>query len=166
MKKLKSIKEELADCRAAFAAAKVLGHAWCCHHRVRTEALSDPPEVRIQYILNSKPRYEHAIRLRNFRPVRVSPFLHYLQARVDYERQRMECERAQAACDLAWVNYRENIAEWKGPKHHQLWTNYHQIRAVYERAWETYKNEMGKFHDSDWPCNTWDKDKENIFSLF
>ena len=80
MKKIKTIKIELAACRAAFAAAPDARLAWCCHHEVLVEPLTESPEARIEYILNHKPTRERAVRLRNFRPVRIALPKAYIQA--------------------------------------------------------------------------------------
>ena len=39
MKPLKTIEEELTDCRAALAGSKVGDLVWCCHHEVLAEVL-------------------------------------------------------------------------------------------------------------------------------
>jgi cation transport regulator ChaB len=69
-KKIKSIEEELADCRAAFAQHPNAKLVWMCHHEVLIEPLTNPFEHRINYILINKPENERAVRLRNFRPVK------------------------------------------------------------------------------------------------
>jgi hypothetical protein len=68
--KIKSIEEELADCRAAFAQHPNANLVWMCHHEVLIEPLIEPFENRINYILINKPENERAVRLRNFRPVK------------------------------------------------------------------------------------------------
>ena len=70
MKPIKSIEEELADCRQAFAEHPDAKTVWCCHHEVLVEELTDPFEARISYILSDKPEEERAVRFRNFRPVK------------------------------------------------------------------------------------------------
>ena len=66
---LKSIEEEAADCRKAFEGVTVGTLVLHCHHEVLSEALSEPAEHRIAYILDHKPKDEQALRLRLFRPV-------------------------------------------------------------------------------------------------
>ena len=70
MKPIKSIEEELADCRKAFAEHPDAKLVWCCHHTVLVEKLTEPFENRISYILLVKPEEERAARFRNFRPVK------------------------------------------------------------------------------------------------
>ena len=67
---LKTIDEEAADCRAAFANSKVGDLVNFCHHEEPVEALVQPAEDRIAYILTEKPLWEQALRLRLFRPIK------------------------------------------------------------------------------------------------
>lgn len=67
-----TIDEAAAACRAAFAAHPKARLAWCCHHGIRMESLTEPAENRIGFILRCKPEDEKVVRLNNFRPV-VSP---------------------------------------------------------------------------------------------
>lgn len=73
MLELKSIEEEAADCRAAWAAAPHAKVAHCYHHDIHIESLNSPPEGRIQDILENKPIAERALRLRLFRPYPLDP---------------------------------------------------------------------------------------------
>lgn len=43
--------------------------AWCCHHALRLEALTEPYQNRIAFILSEKEPKEQVYRLNNFRPV-------------------------------------------------------------------------------------------------
>ena len=65
------IERELRLCRKAWNSPKgrKAKFAWCCHHDVEIEALTEPAENRIKFILSHKNPDEQAIRLRNFRPV-------------------------------------------------------------------------------------------------
>jgi hypothetical protein len=56
-------------CRAAFKAFPNATHAWCCHHEVLCEPLTESFENRIDYILSDKAESERVVRLNNFRPV-------------------------------------------------------------------------------------------------
>ena len=58
-----------AECRAAFAAAPNAKWAWCCHHGILYEELTEPPENRIAFSLANKEIGELVTRLVNFRPV-------------------------------------------------------------------------------------------------
>jgi hypothetical protein len=66
--KIGTIEQELKKCRAAFAAHPKATWAWCCHHEIHCEALTEPAENRIAFILSSKDKSEQAVRLLNFRP--------------------------------------------------------------------------------------------------
>jgi protein gp37 len=66
--KIGTIEQELKKCRAAFAAHPKATWAWCCHHEIHCEALTEPAENRIAFILSSKSKSEQAVRLLNFRP--------------------------------------------------------------------------------------------------
>src|SRR3990167_8662746 len=65
----KSLTKALADCRAAWEAHPDATWAWCLHHELRLELLTEPYEARIAYILKHKPKHEQVKRLNNFRPV-------------------------------------------------------------------------------------------------
>ena len=71
MTPLKTIKEEMAACIAAWEESPDATWAWCCHHLILLEPLTEPWRNRIAYIRFDKPVHEQAARLRNFRPVRV-----------------------------------------------------------------------------------------------
>lgn len=67
---IKTIDEELADCRKAFRKYKRAKYCWCCHHETLCEALDENgPEQRIRFIVEKKDLCEVAVRLRNFRPI-------------------------------------------------------------------------------------------------
>jgi hypothetical protein len=71
---LKSIEEEAADCRAAFAGRDyvpggpmvLVAHL---HHEIEYEPLTEPIENRIEYILIGKAQHERALRLHVMRPI-------------------------------------------------------------------------------------------------
>lgn len=90
---LKSIEEEASACIAAWEACPDAEFAWFCHHEMRLEPMEPAGDsgaplwvqssqffpsgtrmwaVRIAYVLENKRLHERAIRLRNFRPVRIS----------------------------------------------------------------------------------------------
>ena len=68
--KIGKIEQEEKKCRAAFARFPDAKWAWCCHHEVHCELLTEPFGNRIAYILGEKQHSQQAIRLRNFRPVK------------------------------------------------------------------------------------------------
>ena len=69
IKKLGSIKQELAACRLAFKDSKIGDPVWCCHHEELCEKLTESAEARISYIVSDKPKEQQARRLREFRPI-------------------------------------------------------------------------------------------------
>ena len=69
MKHSPEIIESLKLCREAWADHPDATHAWCCHHEELYEKLTEPPEVRIQYILDYKATSGLVLRFNNFRPV-------------------------------------------------------------------------------------------------
>ncbi len=71
--KLKSAREELKACRAAFAKYPKATHAWFLHHRKLVERINENWNgigQRIRYIMQEKPREEKANRFRKLRPVK------------------------------------------------------------------------------------------------
>ena len=64
------IEKSAENCRKAFAKYPDAKWAWCCHHKVFYEELTEPAESRIANILTDKPESERVVRLNNFRPVR------------------------------------------------------------------------------------------------
>jgi preprotein translocase subunit Sss1 len=69
MTQTKQIKAAEKRCRAAFLKHPNATHAWCCHHEVLFEKLTEPATNRIAFILSSKSPSEQVARLNNFRPV-------------------------------------------------------------------------------------------------
>ena len=143
MKKIKTLEIELAACRAAFAAAPDAKLAWCCHHEVLVEPLTESPEARIEYILQNKQIEQQAVRLRNFRPVRIALPEAYDQA-WKAEGQALEAYcRAAKAYDQAWEAY-YRAAEARG-----------QAAKAFKQAQEADLPELTRLHAKDWPDHTW-----------
>ena len=96
--KLKSIEEEAADCRAAWAANPEVKVAHCLHHGIHLEPLTDPIENRIAYILTEKPEEEQALRLRCLRPWtgRLSAWAEWDKAGAEWAKARAVAEWAKA----------------------------------------------------------------------
>ena len=101
MKKIKSVETELAACRKAWVEAPDAKLAWCCHHAVELETLTEPAENRIAYILSCKRKEEQAIRLHNFRPARINLPEAIEKARAEYYKVRAELDKAGAEWDKA-----------------------------------------------------------------
>ena len=94
--KIKSVETELAACRKAWVEAPDAKLAWCCHHAVELETLTEPAENRIAYILSCKRKEEQAIRLHNFRPARINLPEAIEKARAEYYKARAEWDKAGA----------------------------------------------------------------------
>jgi hypothetical protein len=90
MKPIGTIKKELAACKAAWKSCPDSKIAWCCHHEVRMEPLTEPWSNRVDYILDNKPVNERTIRLRNFRPVRVELPAELNKAYAEWDKARAE----------------------------------------------------------------------------
>ena len=152
MKPLLSIPEEAALCRNAWKDMPVGTMAWHCHHEVLSEALTEPAENRIAYILSDKPEQEQALRLRLFRP---APTL--ATALAEYER----------VVATAWAEYERvkvtALAEYKRVKV-TAWAEYERVKvtawAEYKRvkapAWAEYKRVEAPEHAKCCPDCPWD----------
>src|SRR5271169_6801799 len=107
MKELGTIKQEEADCRAAFVDSKVGDAVWLAHHELLYELLTEPAENRIAYILSSKSRGEQARRLREFRPVRGKLPAEWYNSRewykayAEWDKADVELDKARAELDKA-----------------------------------------------------------------
>jgi len=160
---LKSISEERAACIAAFESNPKATFAWCCHHSVLIETLTEPFMARIEYIDTDKPEGERAIRLRNFRPVRVELPEEVRKAQDAYWKAEDARRKAKDACDKAKDAY------WKA------WDAYEKAEDACWKAHDAYGKaedacdkardsrlkalsswvEASAVHDNDWPDNTW-----------
>ena len=172
-----SWQEERTACEAAFLAA--FGSdpeawkgkwAWCCHHQMEMEELTEHWSKRIAYIATQKPENQRAVRFANFRPVllkatalalaeydrvKAAALVEYDRvtalALVEYERVRAaawaEYERVKAA---AWVEYERVKAAARVECAHRVtaaaWAEYERVRAA---AWAEYA------HRADVPNHTW-----------
>ena len=148
---IKSIKEELKACKKAFTSNPKAEFAWTCHHSVLVELLTEPYQNRIEYIMTEKPESERAVRLRNFRPVRIKLPAKLIKAGAEYDKAEAEWYKAWPEYNKAWDEYCKARAE------------YNKTRAEYGKAKAEYFNEGKdtKDHDFDWPDNTWNG--SNIF---
>jgi len=70
---LGTIAQEKLDCIKAWKRHNSIQVAWCCHHEVLIDLLTEPFMSRINYISSDKPSHEQATRFRSFRPVRIGP---------------------------------------------------------------------------------------------
>jgi hypothetical protein len=90
----KSIEDEAADCRAAFAGVPVGSVVWCLHHRILCERFTEPIENRISFVRSNKDVAEQAIRYREMRPVNDQAAALVLLAERDAVNAKWQPERA------------------------------------------------------------------------
>ncbi len=154
---LKSIEEEAADCRAAWAGSKVGDIGIHIHHSLVCEVLLEPAENRIEYILRQKPNSEQALRLRLMRPLRQTPpdlRKAYAELRkADAERGKASAEwnkayaewhKADAEWDKADAEWDKADAEW-----HKAYAEWGKASAEWHKAyaeWGKASAEWGKAH--------------------
>jgi len=170
---LKSIEEELKDCRAAFAAHPEAKFGWCIHHEVLFEQIDKESGVegRIACIMKDKLEGERAIRLRNFRPVRVELPRELTEASAAKNEARAACREAwaayveaTAAYNKAWTALDKACADCNKARAacREAWTALDKATAAYDEARAACEPELKKLHDQDWPDNTWNG--KSIFS--
>ena len=128
---LRSIEEEERDCRKAWKGSKAT-HAWHCHHEVLVEALSEPAENRIYYILAGKPQAEQALRLRLFRPVKSK------------------------AVAPAWKAYDEATAPARKAYNEAVATARKAYNEDLATAWKAYNEAIATAHAKECPGCPWD----------
>ena len=115
---LKSIEEEAADCRAAWADSKVGDIGIHIHHSLVCEVLLEPVENRIEYILREKPNSEQALRLRLMRPLRQTPpdlrkaYAEWNKANAEWNKANAEWHKASAEWNKADAEWDKANAEW------------------------------------------------------
>jgi hypothetical protein len=110
---LKSIKEEDADCRAAWQGFGIGTFALHCHHEILAEPLSANAEDRIDYILSSKPKDEQALRLRLFRPVSEKTLAEQRKAYAEWEKAYAKQHKAYAGWQKAYAEWEKADAKWR-----------------------------------------------------
>ena len=163
-KPIQSIEEELAACRKAFQEAPEAKYAWCCHHSILLEPLTEPCENRIQYILENKEKAEQAVRFRNFRPLRIELPKEIIKAIAKYYEAIAKLSKASAKYDEACAKLNEASA-----KYNEALAKYDEAEAKYDEAWATWNEASAKLNEAldklnearatmlsfDWPDNTW-----------
>jgi hypothetical protein len=150
MKKIGTIKQEEKACRKAFADYPNATMAWCCHHDVWLEPLSEPAKNRINFILNYKNKSEQALRLRNFRPVKNAAAVK--PARDAYA---AACKPAgdayAAACNTARDAYDAAVKAASDAYDAAC----KPARDAYDAACKTASAPLRKRHRAEWPNNSW-----------
>ena len=185
MTPLKSTADELADCRRAFEESPQAKLAWCLHHEVHVEPLTESWQNRINYIAKSKPEAERALRFRNFRPVRVELPAPVAAAWAAYYQAGAALNQAGAALDQAGAAYYQARPAYCQAKavYDQARLAYYQAKAVYDQAGAALNQARAAFnqaraafnqaraaldqaqaalepalpalHQLDWPDNSW-----------
>ena len=155
--KVGTIEEEATLCRAAFAGSKVGDMAWCVHHTLLCEPLTEPAESRIQYILTNKPEEERARRLHEMRPVKGK-----LPAGLNAACAKLVAIRAE--WDAAYAKWYATRAEWDaayakwyatGAKWYATGDKWYAARAKWDAAGDKYKPVLEALHVVECPDSTW-----------
>jgi hypothetical protein len=166
-----TIQSAVADCREAWAEFFADNHlspdatvfadgswiqGWCIHHQQESEALDEPIENRIRYILRRKPEAEQALRFINLRPVSLASIASIAAPRRAYDKVR----------GAAWAKYdkvtgpaRAEYDKVRGA----AWAEYEKVRgaawAKYDKvtgpARAEYDKVRGAAHRADVPEHTW-----------
>ena len=164
MIKLKSVEEELADCQKAWTDNPKATFAWCCHHANLIEPLTEPAEVRIQFILSDKSKNEQAVRLRNFRPVRIELPAEYNKVYAEYNKACAEFNKATAEFNKVYAEYDRTYAEFNKvyaeyvkahAKYDKACAEYDRTYAELNKAHAEWNEELTVLHNRDWPDNSW-----------
>ena len=143
---LQSIAKEAAACRAAWAAMPDATAGVHIHHEAPAEALTEPIERRIEYILSTKPKKEQALRLRLMRPITASALAEYEKATAS---ALAEYETAKAS---AWAEYEKATAS--------AWAEYETAEAS---ALAEYKKAKAPAHRAICPTPDCPWDGRSIF---
>ena len=168
--KTRTVEEALAECRAAWAAHPEATWAWCLHHEIELEPLTEPIENRINYILTRKSD-DIMKRFDNLRPV-LSPFPEPVlqawaelnKAEAEYNKAWAECDKARAECDKAWAECDKAGAELDKARDEfdkaraefgKAWAAWDRARAEFGKAKDACSTELRKLHNLDVPNNTW-----------
>jgi len=175
---LKSIEEELEDCRKRFEGVGVGALVWCCHHSIELEMLTELPEARIAYIMREKIVDERARRLYEFAPVRgelpaqvikASAELNkslaewrkadakYDKAAAELNKTDAELNKARAELNKAAAKLNKADAEWR--KAHAEWN---ETRAEWSHACAEHDEEISELHRAEVPDTAWNG--ANIFN--
>ena len=148
--KIGTIEQELKKCHAAFAAHPNATWAWCCHHEIHYEPLTEPAENRIAFILSSKSKSEQAVRLLNFRPCKDVAAVK--TARDAYVAAVKTAKDAYvAAVKPASDAYNAAVKPARDAQDSAVET----ARDAQDSAVETARHALRKLHKSEWPDNTW-----------
>jgi len=175
---LKSIEEELEDCRKRFEGVGVGALVWCCHHSIELEMLTELPEARIAYIMREKSVDERARRLHEFAPLRgelhaqvikaraelnkasaeyYKASAEYYKASAELNKARAEYDKARAEYDKARAELNKAAAEWDKvcagwDKARAEWD---KARAEWSHACAEHDEEISELHRAEVPDTAW-----------
>jgi len=148
---LKSIEEELEDCRKRFEGVGVGALVWCCHHSIELEMLTELPEARIAYIMREKSVDERARRLHEFAPVRGELPAQVIKARAEWnkalaKREKTRAEWYKAAAELfkATAELNETRAEWNKAS-----AEYYKADAELNKAFAELNKAFAEWNKAD-----------------
>jgi hypothetical protein len=155
--KLGTIKQELALCRAAFKDSKVGDYAWCVHHEILFESLTEPAEERIKHILSHKPREEQARRLHEFRLVKVklpselaAACAKWAAACAKWAAARAKCNAASDKWDAASDKWDAASDKWDAAR-----AKWDAASAKYDAARAKWAAALEILHKAECPDSTW-----------
>jgi len=157
--KLKSIKKEAADCRAACVNLKIGDWAWHVHHEILAEPLTEPIENRITYILENKTD-NVALRLRLLRPLIPDEIMlkdsKVKKASAEYAKAYAEWDKARAEWRKIYYAKWDKASAAKLNKARSKWNKayaeYRKARAEYSKAATPHYKRL--FPDSSWNGKT------------
>jgi len=114
---------QLADADARFRRGERVWLAWC-HHAIPVEIATEPPSVRIAYIVENKPSHEIPLRLRAMQVIDEALLpVDVVEARKAYDEARKAYDEARKAYDEA------------GKAYGKAWNACDEARNAYDEAW-------------------------------
>ena len=154
---LKSIEEELEDCRKRFEGVGVGALVWCCHHSIELEMLTELPEARIAYIMREKSVDERARRLYEFAPVRGELPVQVIKARAEWDKAAAEWNKVCAGLFKAAAELNETRAEWYKAlaEWYKADAKRDKARAKYDKFLAEHAEEISELHRAEVPDTAW-----------
>ncbi len=155
--KLGTIKQEEAKCRKAFSGVKTGALVQLCHHDTLVEFLTEPPENRIDYILNEKPNKERALRLRLFRPWKWELPADWKKTDADCQKAYEDWQKAYADCQKTYADRKKAYEDWQ--KAYADWkktdADCQKTDADWQKAYADLKSYFETEHRKHYPDSPW-----------
>ena len=145
---------------------------WHIHHKLILEFATEPIENRIEYIRESKPRSEIALRLKLLKPVKgkLPAALHKAEAVLDkvlvaydkawvvLDKAWADVDKARVAYDKAWTAYSKAWAAYNkaGEAYDKAREAYNKAEAAYDKAIADNLPAIMALHDKECPNCPWD----------